>query len=300
MRKRSPDHPSLFEPAKPTATEKPVGRTFPENMFVGTSAFSANGWQGSFYPKGTKSSDCLTYYATKFRAVEIDSTFYGPPAATTVEAWYRKTPPDFVFAAKVPQSVTHDKILKDCETEVEEFLERMHLLNEKLGPLLFQFPHFNKYAFRNIDAFVNRLRPFLRRVRQLSSDKLAVEVRNRSWLNQDLADVLRESNVALTMTDTSFVPRPWEQKAKPDFLTTDFAYIRWLGDRKGIEKITTSWDKTIVDRTDDLRNWRTIIQELVLDKKLRAIFAFANNHYAGHGPDTIKLFHSLWSENAKQ
>src|SRR6185437_2970811 len=70
---------------------------------IGTSAFTAAGWAGSFYPKGMKSTDYLSFYATRFDAVELDNTFYATPAVTTVKSWYAKTPPGFLFAAKVPQ-----------------------------------------------------------------------------------------------------------------------------------------------------------------------------------------------------
>jgi uncharacterized protein YecE (DUF72 family) len=108
--------------------------------------------------------------------------------------------------------------------------------------------------------------------------------------------VLREHNVALALTDTSFMPRPWELKQKFDLVTADFAYVRWLGDRHGIEKITQVWDKTVVDRNDDLKHWVDVLKELIFNKKIRKMFAFANNHYAGHGPATVKQFWDLWKK----
>ena len=77
---------------------------------------------------------------------------------------------------------------------------------------------------------------------------------------------------------------------------TDFAYVRWLGDRKGIEKQTTTWDKTVIDRTSDLKNWVDVFKSLVSKTKVLKIFAFSNNHYAGHGPATAKLFWDLWNK----
>ncbi|HJZ65799.1 MAG TPA: SGNH/GDSL hydrolase family protein [Candidatus Acidoferrum sp.] len=71
-------------------------------------------------------------------------------------------------------------------------------------------------------------------------------------------------------------------------------YVRWLGNRKGIEEVTTTWDKTVVERKADLENRVQILQRVVNDKRIRKIFAFANNHYAGHAPDTIRLFEKLW------
>jgi len=116
--------------------ERPYSET---GLLLGTSAFTAAGWESSFYPAGMKSRDCLSYYSRQFATVELDSTFYGTPSASTVTGWYEKTPPDFVFAAKVPQIVTHQKMLVDCEAESDEFIDRMGLLREKLGPLLLQF-----------------------------------------------------------------------------------------------------------------------------------------------------------------
>jgi uncharacterized protein YecE (DUF72 family) len=100
------------------------------------------------------------------------------------------------------------------------------------------------------------------------------------------------------LTDTSFMPRPWEIKGALDLVTADFAYVRWLGNRKGIEEQTTTWDKTVIDRQDDLKSWVVVLRRLVEDKRIRKIFAFANNHYAGHAPDTVNLFRDLWSEKS--
>src|SRR6202044_2918920 len=106
---------------------------------IGTSAFTAAGWAGSFYPKGMKSSDYLSFYSTRFDAVELDNTFYATPSLSTVKGWYAKTPPGFLFAAKVPQVITHDKVLVGCDEDLKNFLSTMEVLNEKLGPLLLQF-----------------------------------------------------------------------------------------------------------------------------------------------------------------
>ena len=115
-----------------------------------------------------KPTNFLSYYATQFATVEVDSTFYRTPSASTVNGWYEKTPPDFVFAAKVPQVITHEKVLVDCEAEFDEFIGRMDLLDDKLGPLLLQFPYFNKSAFESVGEFLPRLRFFLKRSRRCS------------------------------------------------------------------------------------------------------------------------------------
>ncbi len=161
------------------------------SLLLGTSAFTANGWPGAFYPPGMKPRDFLSYYARQFQTVEIDSTYYATPSASTVTNWYERTPPDFIFAAKVPQVITHEKVLVDCEAEFDEFVDRMDILDEKLGPLLLQFPWFNKYEMQ-ADEFFRRLRFFLQRVKDLPAVRFAVEIRNRAWLDKRLTDLLRE------------------------------------------------------------------------------------------------------------
>lgn len=257
---------------------------------VGTSAFTAEGWEGSFYPRGMKPADYLSYYATKFDTVEVDSTFYRTPALSTVKGWYAKTPPGFVFAVKVPQVITHEKVLRDCEEDLSHFLETMDALEEKLGPVLFQFGYFNKSKFKSGAEFLARLKAFLEQLPE--GYQFAVEIRNKNWLDARFAGTLRERGVALALLDQSWMPRPWEMKEKFDLITADFAYVRWLGDRKGIEEQTKAWDKTILDRRKDLVNWVELFREFMA-RNLK-IFAYANNHYAGHAPGTVKLFWELW------
>jgi len=267
---------------------------FESGLFLGTSAFTAAGWPGSFYPAGMKPADYLTYYASQFNTVEVDSTFYGCPSASTVNTWSARTPDDFIFCAKVPQIITHEKVLVNCDSEFEEFVKTMDILGPKLGPIIFQFPSFDRWKFPKQESFLAVLTPFLKK---LSADhKFVIEIRNKTWLDAKLADVLREHKIALVLTDTSLVPRPWEMEEKFDMITADFAYVRWLGDRHGIEKITQQWDRTVVDREHDLKNWVDVLKELVLNKKIRQLFAFANNHYAGHGPATVKQFWDLWEK----
>src|SRR4029077_9287400 len=138
----------LDQGGKPASSVR-VARPWSEpGIYLGTSSFTASGWEGNFYPAGLKARDFLSYYATQFSTVEVDSTFYGTPVASTVTGWYEKTPPDFLFAAKVPQVITHEKVLVDCDAEFEEFVKTMDILGPKLGPMVFQFPSFDRWKFR--------------------------------------------------------------------------------------------------------------------------------------------------------
>jgi uncharacterized protein YecE (DUF72 family) len=259
---------------------------------VGTSAFTADGWVGSFYPKGMQPRDFLSFYATKFDTVEVDSTYYRTPALSTAQGWYAKTPPGFVFAVKVPQVITHEKVLVDCDEDLSHFLKTMEALGEKLGPVLFQFGYFNNAKFKSGAEFMARLKPFLTRLPKGFS--YAVEIRNKNWLDERFAETLRENGVALALLDQAWVPRPWEMKEKFDLITTDWTYVRWLGDRKGIEEQTKTWDKTILDREAEIAEWVQILKRVVA-RGIKA-FAYANNHYAGHGPATVKLFWDVWEK----
>jgi uncharacterized protein YecE (DUF72 family) len=265
------------------------------DILIGTSAFTAEGWVGSFYPAGMQPRDFLSYYATQFKTVELDNTFYRTPAISTVEGWNLKTPPEFVFAAKIPQVITHEKVLgEDSEDDLNHFLKTMSVLGDKLGPLLFQFGYFNKSAFKSGAEFLARLKPFLKK---LPKDfAFAVEIRNKSWMDARYSDLLRENGVAMALIDQSWVPRPWEMKENINLATTDWTYVRWLGDRKGIEAETKTWDKVIVDRKSDLKNWVDVLKLMVNTKKILKMFAYANNHYQGHGPATVKLFMDLWDK----
>src|SRR6266849_5836784 len=149
-------------------------------IHLGTSAFTAAGWEGSFYPKGMKPADYLSYYATQFDTVELDNTFYRTPSISTVEGWNIKTPPGFIFAAKVPQVITHEKVLVDCEDDLSHFLRTMDVLGNKLGPLLFQFGYFNKSKFKSQKEFLALLNPFLKKLPK--GYQFAVEIRNKNWL----------------------------------------------------------------------------------------------------------------------
>jgi uncharacterized protein YecE (DUF72 family) len=189
--------PNLFDVARKTTAQPKVRvRADTADMRIGTSAFTAAGWEGSFYPPGMKPADFLTYYATKFDTVEVDSTFYRTPAPAVVNGWERKTPDNFIFAVKVPQAITHEKMLVDCKSEFENFVQTMNLLGKKLGPMLLQFPYFNKKVFKSGGDFSARLRAFLEYAKRMPC-RLAAEIRNKSWLDARFAALLREFNVAL-------------------------------------------------------------------------------------------------------
>ena len=147
-------------------------------LHLGTSSFTADGWNLTFYPPGMRPGDYLTYYATQFDALEVDATFYRIPSISAVQGWYNKTPANFIFALKAPQEITHERVLIDVDSVLREFLLAIEPLAEKLGVILLQFPYFNKKTFAKGDDFLLRLKPFLEKLPQ--HPRFALEIRINS------------------------------------------------------------------------------------------------------------------------
>ena len=251
---------------------------------LGTCSWTARGWEEVFYPAGTATGAYLHEYARHFSTVEVDSTFYGLPKQDTVKRWRDQTPEGFLFAAKAPQSITHDRFLEECAGELDAFLSTMQILGNRLGPLLFQFPYFAKARGVTLQEFLNRLGPFLELLPR-AGFRFAVEVRNKTWLHEPLCELLRTHGVALTMIDHPWMPRPPEWFRRTNPVTAEFLYIRWLGDRKAIEEVTTTWRETVFDRSRDMDSWIPTIRAS-LDRGL-SVFGYVNNHYSGYAPSDV-------------
>src|SRR5262245_55465250 len=114
---------------------------------IGCCGWSYKDWNGVFYPKGMPPADYLAFYAEHYPVVECDSTFYGTPARSTVKGWRDKTPEGFGFALKVPETITHEKLLLDCRKEVDAFLAAARVLEDKLLCCVLQFSYLNKQKF---------------------------------------------------------------------------------------------------------------------------------------------------------
>jgi len=265
-------------------------------LVVGSCSFTATGWEKTFYPPGLKRPAYLRFYSEQFNSVEVDATFYGVPSEKTVRRWHELTPDSFVFACKVPQSITHDACLVDCDELFRDFLNVMSGLQHKLGPMLFQFPYFNRKAAIGPQEFLDRLRAFLPK---LPGDlRFALEIRNKEWIGSELMDLLRAHNVAFTLIDHPWMPRPSELMRNGEMLTSDFAYIRLLGDRFAIEELTKTWDRTVVDRGRELMEWSAVVDQLLArDVK---VYTYVNNHFAGHSPDTLRQFLELLRRRQQQ
>ncbi len=258
-------------------------------IWIGCSGWSYPDWSGPFYPEGMAADEYLSWYAGRFPIVEVDSTFYRIPSKGMVRGWRDKTPDGFRFALKVPQVITHQKQLRDCQAEVDAFVASLEPLGDKLTAALLQLGYFNRGAFASIDAFLEVLDKFLDHwpTREVP---LAVEVRNPRWVVPKLTEVLRDHNAALTLTDQTWMPRPAEVVERLDPVTGPLGFVRLLGDREAIEKITTTWDQVVVDRSADLVATAGVIRGMA---ERVPVAVFANNHFAGHSPSTARELRRL-------
>lgn len=261
----------------------------------GTSSWSEASWAGVFYPPGTKPGDQLAYYATQFSTVEADNTYYRVPSRALVRGWRDKTPEGFVMAAKFPRSIVHcgagEKpdgarvlALEHVARERDLFLDALGELGSRAGPLLLQFPYFNRAAFASAGPFLERLDAFLATLPR--SFRYAVEVRNKAWIQAELLQCLRARDVALAWVDLRYLPHPDEFEGALDLRTTDFAYVRLIGDRQAVEAVTQTFDRIVIDHGARLQRWAAWLA--IQMPRVRETFAYANNHFAGFGPETIR------------
>lgn len=261
----------------------------------GTSSWSETDWVGPFYPRGTKPGDFLRVYAQAFDTVEADTTYYRVPSPSLVRGWAEKTPESFRICAKFPRSVVHGgegaapdaskildspRALADCDA----FLAALRLSGPRMGPVVLQFPYFNRSAFAAPEPFHERLDAFLARLDP--SVRVAVELRNKQWIGEALLSLLRARGAALVLTELPYMPHPADLAARFDLVTADFLYARLIGDREATEAACERFDRVVLDKDASLDRWAELLATLA--PRVKEVHAYANNHYQGHGPATIR------------
>ncbi len=182
-------------------------------IFVATSGWQYEHWRGRFYPHDLPQARWLEHYASRFRVVEVNSTFYRLPAWETFQAWAKKSPPDFVFALKVNRYLSHVKRLRDPEPAVTRFLTAARGLGPKLGPVLLQLSSDHRVDAARLGA---ALAAFPAGV------KVAVELRHPSWWTGDIEGVLEQRSAALCWADRG-------GPVTPLWRTAGWGYVRFHG-----------------------------------------------------------------------
>ena len=224
---------------------------------LGTSGWDYPEWVGPVYPK-RGAEDKLRYYAGRFPIVEVNSTFYHLPSTAVVASWVRRTPSRFVFAAKFPQSITHERELVGADEELRQFLTVLKPLREagKFAAALLQLPPSLKFVPGTVRAFYERLPSDL---------PVAVEFREPSWLAPESFDLLREFHLAYVIVDGPHLPIQLET-------TAPFAYVRWHGHGSNVW-----YDYTY--SADELAAWVPRVREVA--ERAPTVYGFFNNHFRG-------------------
>jgi len=246
--------------------------------WIGCSGWAYADWVGPFYPPGTPPGDFLNRYARVFRTVEVDSSFYRPPAPYLLRRWAERTPEGFRFALKIPRDVTHEATNPAARTVLESFLASLEPLRSggKLGPLVLQFPGWFRAGSGRA-----RLAQLLDAVPP--NYPLAVELRHASWWTDATRALLEQRKAALVWSvQPDARPPPW--------VTGEFLYARFIGDRA-----LTKFDRIQRDSRPEIETMKRVFENE--GRPIDTVFAFANNHFMGYGPGTAAIVAEVLGES---
>jgi len=223
---------------------------------VGCSGWSYRDWRGVIYPADLASTRWFAYYTSLFDTVELNNTFYRLPTQQAVEGWAAAAPPDFLFALKVGQFGSHRMKLRDAASWLPNHLDRAERLGASLGPTLVQLPPRWRRNAERLDEFLS-VAP--------TSMRWAVEIREPSWLHDDVYEVLRRHGAALCIHDLI--------DDHPFVITTDWTYVRFHGPNATREPYRGSYGKRRL----------TPIAERLRDELDRGhdVYSYFNNDYEG-------------------
>jgi uncharacterized protein YecE (DUF72 family) len=234
--------------------------------FIGTSGWSYEHWVGPFYPADISRDAMLPFYSENFGTVEINNTFYRLPRKDVVKSWRDETPDDFLFSVKANRYITHMKNLKDAKKPVERLMQIVALLEDKLGPILFQLPtrwHVN----------VDRLGTFVKALPK--TYRYVFEMRHSSWYQKEVYSILRQVNAALCIQDISGGTSPVKDNA-------DFVYVRFHGPEG---KYGGSYPTDVIEKwAKEIRAW---------NKRGKTVHAYFNNDYRAHAVHNAKQLEKL-------
>ena len=247
----------------------------PGDVRLGTMGWSYPDWRGPFYPKDLPTARMLEIYASVFPqgTVELDTTFYGVPLPSTIEGWASQVPSTFLFSAKVPRAITHERRLHGA---AEAALDFGTLMREKLGPrlggLLVQLPpDFTDSERATLDTFVDGITS----PRGTPGLPWVIEFRNVSWAGIGVAEEMEACGIACATTERLDVGGR-------------LSYIRLLGTENAVRQ----FDATVFDRTEEISSWAKRIADARAGDARAAvggppILIYARNFFEGHAPETL-------------
>ncbi len=238
-------------------------------MRIGTSGWHYNHWVGRFYPADLPKSKWLEFYAEDFDTVEINNTFYQLPKEVSVKNWYNLAPENFVFTVKANRFITHIKRLKNAAEALDSFTERMTILKEKLGPVLYQLPPSMHKALDLLKEF-GRIVP---------KDTPAVfEFRHKSWFSEDTFELLDKCGLGFCTHDMPGIE-------SPRAVTAEVIYVRFHGS-------TGRYEGNYPDEA--LENWAEWIKDH--EKQVRSAYAYFNNDFNAYAVYNAKTLRAILTQ----
>jgi len=235
------------------------------SSWVGCSGWQYRDWRGVVYPRELPQSRWFEHYQQLFDTVELNSTFYRLPPPSVADAWSAAAAPGFVYALKFGAFGSHRKKLRDPGSWLPNHVDRARRLGEHLGPTLVQLPPRWRRNVERLDQFLSAAPATMR---------WAVELRDPSWLHDDVFDTLRRHHSALCVHDL-LPSHPFE-------LTTDWTYVRFHGPRALEEPYHGRYGAR------RLRPWASRLREVLDDGA--DVYAYFNNDWDGAAvADATKL-----------
>jgi uncharacterized protein YecE (DUF72 family) len=227
-------------------------------LHIGTSGWSYKHWAEIFYPKDIRPDKYLEYYITRFDCVELNSSFYNLPRETTVTGWMNRTPDTFKFCPKLSRLITHQMQLVNIEGALQRFFVVFEGMKNRLGPVLIQLPPGLSYDKPLICNFFDLLRE------QHGQYRFAVEVRNKSWINENFLELLSQNRIAFVIADSG------DRYPYYEAVTADFVYLRFHGRE---QLYASDYNETVLLQYGvKIRNWLMTGREA---------WVFFNNDYYG-------------------
>ncbi len=229
--------------------------------YIGCSGFVYRHWRGVFYPEELSQYRWLEYYAEKFDTVELNVTFYRLPNPSSFKSWKKRTPDDFIFVIKGSKLITHQKMLKDVESAVDELIERASLLEAKLGPILWQLKPSHKIDLEVLKDFTALLKEKYPNLRH------AFEFRNKTWFEPEVYKILKKANMTFCHADwPTNLPQPSD-----DF---PYIYIRRHGPEGQAYRGCYS-EKQLKDLAKKIKKWLN---------QGKDVYVYFNNDIEGYAP----------------
>ena len=238
-------------------------------FYIGTSGWHYEHWKEVFYPSDLPKSRWLGFYSKLFPTVELNNSFYHLPSEKAFSDWREGSPPGFLFAVKASRFITHIKKLRNVGEALETFLSRARLLEDKLGPILYQLPPNMKRSERVLEEFLRLLPRGLLHV---------FEFRNESWLEKNVFKLLEKYGAGFCIFDMPGLTTPL-------VATADFAYVRFHGS-------TLMYGGCYSD--EELKRWAGQLSQLC--QGLRAAYIYFNNDAEGFAVRNAQTLRELLAD----